>query len=699
MLVHVASGSLRAADSVETKHVDLKQEAGLWSREGRLPSGPHNEVAAKALAAEAACMSNTDGGGALVVGVDDDDHPLGTALDAEWLRRRIYDLSQRHLTVEATEHNLDGNRLLVLRCPEAVEPVRMDGRIRWRVGDACVEVDAATWHEHRLRRIGYDWSAQPSAVPVGSARAGALETARGFLRASREEHSLDLADAPNLDLLTRLDVVTADGMLTNAGVVAFVGREAPGLDYVRREAAGGDSLNRVRRGGRGLVEELSEVEQAIRLANPVRHVPDGLVAGQVRELPAGAVRETIVNGCVHRDWYTVEPTLIEHEGGTPVVTSPGGFIGGVTAQNIMTHPSQPRNRSLAELFAALRVAEREGVGVDRMVREMVRLGHSQPDIQEIAGPHVRTALVGEIVDQGWMAFLAQVTPDRVRNDLNSLLLLRHLVDHLWVDAARGAPLLQRTPLEAAAALSVLANARVNGAALMAEVAGVPDDASPAWRLTVKAVEALAGADRQTEQRRRPVTRTQVAREWALARGRVSTTELASIVGATPSNMGSVLKALEQEGLLAPSSEARRGRGFYYRLARGSDAGDICSSRAADSGLWSSSTESRGTRSRFAAAVRHLLRRQPDAAPPSTHPTRVGRQSSRRAAPSPTRGPGWATRRLSCYRIGAWNRHGPGDRSGVASGERCWCACPSRWPRNSRRRRTAPTGPRQRRRAS
>ncbi len=188
-----------------------------------------------------------------------------------------------------------------------------------------------------------------------------------------------------------------------------------------------------------------------------------------------------------------------------------------------------------------------------------------------------------------MAFLAKVTPDRVRNDLNSLLLLRHLVDHLWVDAARGAPLLQHTPLEAAAALSVLANARVKGAALMAEVAGVPDDASPAWRLTVKAVEALAGADRQTEQRRRPVTRTQVAREWALARGRVSTTELASIVGATPSNMGSVLKALEQEGLLAPSSEARRGRGFYYRLARGSDAGDICSSRAADSGLWSSST--------------------------------------------------------------------------------------------------------------
>lgn len=570
VLARLAAGSLGPADNVETKHVDLKAEAGLWSSAGRLPSTPHNEVAAKALAVEAACMSNTDGGGALVVGVEDDNRLSGTALDAEWLRRRIYDLSQRQLTVEPAVHDVAGHRLLVLRCPEAVEPVRIDGSIRWRVGDACVEVDAATWHDQRLRRLGYDWSTQPSAVPAASARSGALETAREFLRASREEHALELADASDLDLLTRLDVVTADGQLTNAGVVAFVGREVSALDYVRRDVAGGDSVNRVRRGGRGLVEELSEVEQAIRLANPIRHVPDGLVAGQVRELPPGAVRESVVNGCVHRDWHTVAPTLVEHEGGTLVVTSPGGFIGGVTPENIMTHPSQPRNRSLAELFAALRVAEREGIGVDRMVREMVRLGHNPPFIQEVAGPHVRTALVGEVIDQGWMRFLAQVTPDRARNDLNSLLLLRHLVDHWWVDAARGALLLQRTAVEAAAALATLADARVAGAELMAEVAGVPGDAPPAWHLTVQAVEMLAVADREVGHRRRPVTRTQVAREWALARGRVSTTELGSLVGAAASNLGSVLKALEQDGVLTPSSEVRRGRGFYYRLADAAD---------------------------------------------------------------------------------------------------------------------------------
>lgn len=36
------------------------------------------------------------------------------------------------------------------------------------------------------------------------------------------------------------------------------------------------------------------------------------------------------------------------------------------------------------------------------------------------------------------------------------------------------------------------------------------------------------------------------------------------MGAFASNVGTVLKHLEDEGVLAPSRASRRGRGFYYR---------------------------------------------------------------------------------------------------------------------------------------
>lgn len=564
VLTALEAGTFGADGVTETPQVDLKEEAGRRRGTAILPSQPRNEQAARALAGEAACMANSDGGGYLIVGAADDGALIGTDLEADWLRRRIYELTQRELTVGVVPRSVVQARLLVLACPEAVEPIRFDGKIKWRVADSCVEVDAATWHQRRLWRIGFDWSVQSSGLKPERARAAALERARRYLSDSGEEPAIELAELGDHDLLNRLDVLTADGLLTNAGAVAFVGRDAPAVDYIRREFAGGDSLNRLRTSNRGLVEELYDVEQAIRAANPVRHVPVGLVTGQVRQLPMGAVRESIVNGCVHRDWSTPELTLIEHEGGTLTVTSPGGFIGGVTPENIITHPSQPRNRALAELFAALRVAEREGVGVDRMVREMLRVGHAAPVLEELPGPRVRATLVGDLVDEGWMRFLAEVQPESNRRSLNSLLLMRHLVEHWWLDEEVAAPILQRPPLVARAVIAELEGATVSNMKLIDRVSGTPAGSPSAWHLTEEAVAVLVDVDEAVGSRRQMPSRSQIAAEWAKVRGRVSTTELGSIVGAHSTNVGSVLKGLEAEGLLKPGREVRRGPGFFYK---------------------------------------------------------------------------------------------------------------------------------------
>lgn len=47
------------------------------------------------------------------------------------------------------------------------------------------------------------------------------------------------------------------------------------------------------------------------------------------------------------------------------------------------------------------------------------------------------------------------------------------------------------------------------------------------------------------------------------KGRVSTTELASIVGAHATNVGSVLEGLEAEGALRGARPGRREAGFFY----------------------------------------------------------------------------------------------------------------------------------------
>jgi ATP-dependent DNA helicase RecG len=183
VLRHLADG--RPPREIEVAQVDVKEEVGRRGPGGSILTGTaENEQAAKYLAAEMACLANTSGGGAIVLGIADDGLRIGTELDTEWLRYRVWQLTDKRLTIAVRAANLDGVRILVLTTHEAIEPIRHDGKLKWRVDDNCVEVDPTTWHSGRLRRTGADWSAQPSGHTFNEVSAVAIEIARRYLRAA-----------------------------------------------------------------------------------------------------------------------------------------------------------------------------------------------------------------------------------------------------------------------------------------------------------------------------------------------------------------------------------------------------------------------------------------------------------------------------------------------------------------------------------
>ncbi len=550
---------------VERQRIDLKEEAGRREKgTGRiLPGTSQSPAAIDKLAPEVACMANTPGGGALLVGVQDDSTLIGTQLDEEWVRSQLYRRLQRRLTVDVSPVIIRGVRLLAIVIPEALEPIRHDNRLTWRVADNCEEIDATTWHAHRRHGLRSDWSAEVSGRTIDDVREGALEVARDFLRASPDSSANDLAAATRHDLLRRLNAVDGADRLTNAGALAFVGRGEPSLDYVRREHAGDDSTARVRRSDRSLLEELRDVFQTATAHNPVTHVAQGLAHGQVRQIPERALREAVVNGVAHREWSVAEPTTVEHTGGTLTVTSPGGFVTDVTADNIINHPSSSRNTALVELLASLRVAEREGVGVDRMYGDMLRIGCPEPDIRETEARAVRTTLIGNNPALGWRVWLASLSTDAVRDDLRLLMAVARLVEHGWVDENELAPYLQVTVVEARDTLRTLLTVAIGESPVVIPVAGTPNGSPSAYALSAPAKDALARADAEAGYRRRWPSREEIALSFARARGRISSTELASIVGASAPNVGAVLAALAEDGNLFPSRPVRRGAGFHY----------------------------------------------------------------------------------------------------------------------------------------
>ena len=566
VLRRLAAGE--APRDVEERLVDVKEEAGRRSRTGAVEPGQRqNEAAAAHLAEEMACFANTEGGGAIILGISDLGKRIGTELSLEWLRHRIFELTGRMVTPAIHELEMDGVRLLVLSTAEAVEPVRYKDRIKWRVSDNCVEVDALTWHTQSMHRRGVDWSAQPSGQSLDDVDPFAVEIARRYLREARSAstppaHVLDLAEAGLEDFIRRLELVDGEGRLTNAGALLFVATPVVGIDYIRRDYAGGDSVRRIESQG-PLITQVDEVIRAADGFNRAAHVrtgPAGAVHLRRQVLPMTAVREVLVNSVAHRDWHSPDPTFVEHIDDMLIVSSPGGFIGGITAENIITHPPKPRYRSLAVAMATLGLGEREGMGVARMVGAMLSSGLPKPVIIEIKGPYVRVTLSGGSPDRETIEFLSSVEPAALAMDVEVLMLLDLLCRRGWVDARTAAPELQRRPSEMDERLDRLLRVRLDGKPIVAPVKGVPPSAPPAYRLTSAARDRLA--DRLAALSSREAHRD-IALQWARGRRRVSSTELADLTGVHTSTAGRMLNALEEEELLIPSSDVRVGRGFHY----------------------------------------------------------------------------------------------------------------------------------------
>jgi ATP-dependent DNA helicase RecG len=545
--------------NIERPQIDVKEEPGRRTGTGPVKSGStHNEQAAAFLAEEMACFANTPGGGAIILGISDRGDHIGTNLDPGWLRHRVFELTNSTLTVAVRAVDLEGTRLLVLSTHEAIEPIRYRGRVKWRVDDHCVDIDSTSWNTHQLQRRGADWSAQASGHSFSNVAASAVEAARRFLREAGDEAARDLEASTQEDLLRRLHVVDGGGRLTNAGSLLFVETPGFGIDYIRREVPGGDSAARVR-SKRPLIEQIAEVDQLAASLNRAVHVGEGFARGQFRALPPRAIREAIINGVVHRDWLSPEPTLVEHIADTLTVTSPGGFIGGVNPSNIITHPSVPRYRSLAEAIATLRLSEREGIGVDRMVADMLALGRRAPEISTVEGPYVRIGLLGGTPDLRITRLLDIIEPHALASDLDALLLITALCDVGWTDVTQAGPILQRPPRETTGAIERLGAGRVNDRPVLAALAGVPTDHDVAWRLSDPVRQLLQGRSPDLGS---PDERRRVVLSWAQARSRVSSTEVADLVDVSVVTAGRLLSQLATTGALRAGRETT-GRGFFY----------------------------------------------------------------------------------------------------------------------------------------
>jgi ATP-dependent DNA helicase RecG len=542
----IALGS--TADAEESSTLDFKRE------------GRSRQDVAKDLAEAAACFANAQGG-TLVVGVKDRTAGVeafeGTTLDADVILRRVYELTHPSLTVDVFEEMHEGTRLLIIDVPRSPDVHQVDGRATRRVAKSCEPMSATQIAALLAERRGEDWSHEDSGRPITDVSAAAMERARALLVASPDPIRRGYAAESDPNLIRILGLTGAPDTLNKAGQLLLCdpGPAQTLVTYQYRRTPAGEPVV-TRPEGPLLLALLRALELvSARLDTTPVNLPGGQQL-QLADLPEAAIREGIANAVIHRDYRMQGPVRIEHAPTRLAITSPGPLVQGVTVDNILTTSSRPRNSCLASAVRTLGLAEEAGVGVDRMYREMVRVGHSPPIFEE-GVDQVRVTLLGGAPNTQLTRYVATL-PSAEADDADAMLILFTLLTKRVVSANQLEALLQKSATEVE---SVLRRLSADPPAMLEPTRETARRSHPNYRLREHVITALGPA--VTYRRRTTDEYDRKIVELVREAGQINARIVKIALDLEASSVSRVLADLVERGILVKTSEATRGPSVTY----------------------------------------------------------------------------------------------------------------------------------------
>ncbi len=155
-------------------------------------------------------------------------------------------------------------------------------------------------------------------------------------------------------------------------------------------------------------------------------------------------REALVNALTHRDYTRLGPVYVRWTDQELVISNPGGFVEGVTLDNLLVVEPKPRNPILADAIKRIGLAERTGRGVDLIYEGMLRYGRPAPDYSYSDSTTVSVHLTSTAADIPFLKMILQEEQRLgTRIPVQSLILLAQLREERRLDVVRAAAAIQK----------------------------------------------------------------------------------------------------------------------------------------------------------------------------------------------------------------------------------------------------------------
>ena len=367
-------------------------------------------------------MTNTKGGD-LYLGVEDDGTITGTHKkhkDPIGVVALIANSTVPSVSVRAEVMAEDNHDVLKIEIPvsRTVVSTSSGKMLRRRLkADGSPEVIPMFSYEitGRLSELSLlDFSAQPlSGATMKDLDSNQRVRLREIIqsRPGGEKNLLQLQD-DELDKALRLTVeVSGEPVPTVTGML-LLGKESRIAELMPTAKASfqvleGTKVRMNEETTKPLLEVVEQFETYVKAWNPEREIEYGLFRVGVPEFDSAAFREGLINAFCHRD-YTMLGTvrlLIDDEGMT--ISSPGGFIEGVTLQNLLTVEPRGKNPALADTLKRIGLAEKTGRGIDRIFEGSIIYGRPWPDYSESTSTNVKLFIQRAKADDKFTKLIAE----------------------------------------------------------------------------------------------------------------------------------------------------------------------------------------------------------------------------------------------------------------------------------------------------
>jgi ATP-dependent DNA helicase RecG len=357
-----------------------------------------------------AALAN-EGGGSIVVGDKRPRRIVGSHAFEDIERTKAGLVERLRFRVEIVEVMAAEGRVLIFDVPSRAlgTPIGVDGAYWMRAGEDLVPMTPDV-----LRRVFNetrpDFSGEvcPGATFNDLDPEGISQFRTRWHATSKSAHLLQLST----EQLLRDAELTTSGGITCAALILLGKRSALTehlaqsetiFEYRSTEAPGpANHREEFRRGFFTFYDRLWELAN---LRNDLQHYQDRFVMYAIPTFRETSVREAILNAAAHRDYQAGGSVFIRQYSRRIEIVSPGGFAGGVSADNILDRQF-PRNRRIAETFLRCGLVERSGQGVNRMIIEAVTDSKSLPDYSRSDDYEVFLQMRGEVQDDTFVKFLA-----------------------------------------------------------------------------------------------------------------------------------------------------------------------------------------------------------------------------------------------------------------------------------------------------